>query len=431
MDIFKNMPTPTAPEPEVESRMLDKSTYVVQGTQVLDRREDKASFTSTGADGSSAIYAQDGGTVYLKNAKVHGYGEMTQEDMRNELASKYGFCSAVLSNGLTSNITLIEPEIVCHESSTANGVYAIFNGGVVIKGGSITTNNRMGHGADASYRGHIYLDGTVIHTGGTNSGALATDFQGGYITARNISATAERPGSPAIYTAGKSIITCYDSTLVSKGCEAVMAAHSLGHTYLYNCDVTGTVGLNVHNGMGGEPSYIHMLGGKLTSTDGAWLNAEDGSAVMDLEGVAVGGMNGSFMAAKAGGRLVANLSDMTVEGPAVKEPKSYMALNLSGTAFKGQAVLTGLSLDASSRWDVAGDSQVAELALEKGAVIAASAPVTVSYGCLAEGTVLPEAENVTFVQNSDLRDDFEAKKMGPPPGAPGQMPPEGMPMPPM
>ena len=126
MDLFQHMPTPTAPEPEVEARMAALSALTVIGEAVTDRRTDQSVFASTGEAGSSAIYARDGGTLYLNNPEIHGYGEMTQEDLREELGSKYGFCAAVLSNQKTSHVTLVEPKIVCHETSTANGAYAIF-----------------------------------------------------------------------------------------------------------------------------------------------------------------------------------------------------------------------------------------------------------------------------------------------------------------
>lgn len=428
MDIFKNMPTPTAPEPEVEARMAAQSAYTVIGEEVTDRRTDKATFTSTPEAGSSAIYTRDGGTVYLKNPEIHGYGEMTQEDLRNELGSKYGFCAAVLANQKTSHVTLVEPKIVCHDDSTANGAYAIFGGAIVIEGGTIDTNNRQGHGVDASYGGHVYCNGTKIHTGGRNSGALATDFQGGYITVRDIHAVTEIAGSPGIYTAGKSIISAYNSTFVSKGCEAVMVAHSLGHTYLYDCDLTGTVGLNTHNSMSPEYSYIHMFGGKLSSTEGSVLMAEDGKAVMNLDHVAFGTVaDGNAAFAKAGGRLVANLAEMDVAGNVDREKTSYLAVNLKGTKLAGAVNATKLSLDGTSAWTVTGDSVIAEMDVQSGAVIAADAPVTVKYGALTG--VLPQAENVTFV-HEDIADDYEAKKMMPPPGGPGGPGGPGMPPPP-
>ena len=432
MDPFQNMPTPTAPEPEVESRMASLSAYAVIGEEVTDRRTDRTIYASTPEAGSSAIYARDGGTLCLFRPEIHGWGEMTPQDLREELGSKYGFCAAVLANQKPSHVTLVEPKIVCHESSTANGAYAIFGGAIVIEGGSIDTCNRQGHGVDASYGGHVYCRGTKIHTGGRNSGALATDFQGGYITVRDIDAVTEIPGSPGIYTAGKSVITAYNSRFLSKGCEAVMVAHSLGHTYLYDCDLTGTVALNTHNSMSPEYSYIHMFGGSLSSTAGSVLMAEDGKAVMNLCGVSFAKIaDGNAAFARAGGRLVANLRDMEVTGNIDREEKSYLALHLSGTALTGSVNATELSLDGASRWTVTGDSRIAVLSLEAGAVICAETPVTVRCGALGEGTTLPEAEHVTFLPDDTVTDDYEAKKMMPPPGeGPGGPGGPGMPPPP-
>ena len=415
MDLFKNMPQPTAPEAEVEARMAAESAYTVIDAEVTDRRTDKALFASSPVAGSSAIYARDGGTLYLEDAEIHGYGEMTAEDLRNELGSKYGFCAAVLANQKPSHVTLVNPKIVCHETSTANGAYAIFNGAIVIEGGTIDTCNRQGHGVDASYGGHVYCDGTRIHTGGMNSGALATDFQGGYITVRNIEAVTEIPGSPGIYTAGKSVITAYDSSFVSKGCEGVMVAHSLGHTYLYNCSVTGTVALNTHNSMSEEYSYIHAFGGTLASTSGSILMAEDGKAIMNLTGVSFAApADGNIAYAKAGGKLVANLKDMQVAGNIDRAPESYLAVSLKNSAMTGSANASALSLDQTSVWNVTGNSRIAKLSLAEGALVSATVPVTVTYGSL-EGS-LPAAANVTFVQDPACVDDYKAKMMMPPPG---------------
>ena len=297
---------------------------------------------------------------------------------------------------------------------------------MVIEGGTIDTCNRQGHGVDASYGGHVYCNGTVIHTGGRNSGALATDFQGGYITVRDIDATTEIPGSPGIYTAGKSIITAYNSKFLSKGCEAVMVAHSLGHTYLYDCELTGTVALNTHNSMSPEYSYIHMFGGKLNSSKASILCAEDGKAVMNLDHVTIGDIaDGNLAFAHAGGRLVANLAEMNVSGHLDREEKSYLEVNLKNTTLTGKANATVLSLDNTSVWNVTGDSKIATLSIAPGAGITASAPVTITYGAV-EGT-LPQAENITFRQDPGLTDDYEAKMMMPPPGGPGG---PGMPPPP-
>lgn len=209
-----------------------------------------------------------------------------------------------------------------------------------------------------------------------------------------------------------------------------MVAHSLGHTYLYDCDLTGTVALNTHNSMSPEYSYIHMFGGKLASTQGSILCAEDGKAVMNLDHVTFApAADGNIAFAKAGGRLVANLAEMEVSGNLDREKTSYLELNLKASKLTGAANATAVSLDEASSWNVTADSIVATLSVASGAAITAASPVTVKYGALANGTVLPAAENVTFVQDGTVTDDYEAKKMGPPPGAPGEGGP-GMPPPP-
>ena len=101
----------------------------------------------------------------------------------------------------------------------------------------------------------------------------------------------------------------------------------------------------------------------------------------------------------------------------IREEKSYLEINLKETTLTGSANATALSLDAASTWNVTEDSRIAVLSVAPGAVIAADHPVTVTYGAL-EGA-LPAAENVTFVQDDQVKDDFEAKMMMPPPGGPG------------
>ena len=117
-----------------------------------------------------------------------------------------------------------------------------------------------------------------------------------------------------------------------------MVAHSLGHTYLYDCELTGTVALNTHNSMSPEYSYIHMFGGKLNSTAASILCAEDGKAIMNLDHVTIGDIaDGNLAYAHSGGRLVANLAEMTVTGNLDREEKSYLELSLKGTTLTGSA----------------------------------------------------------------------------------------------
>ncbi len=135
--------------------------------------------------------------------------------------------------------------------------------------------------------------------------------------------------------------------------------------------------------------------------------------------------DGNIAFCSAGGRLVANLTDMDVAGNADREKTSYLEISLRHTRWSGAANVTALSLDSGSAWTVTGDSRIAVLSAEDGAVISAETPVTVTYQTLAEGTRLPQTQNVSFVQSDSVRDDYAAKKMGPPPGGPGMPPPAG------
>ena len=118
---------------------------------------------------------------------------------------------------------------------------------------------------------------------------------------------------------------------------------------------------------------------------------------------------------------------MAVSGNAEREKTSYLELNLKGSKLAGTVNATVLTLDETASWDVTGDSTVAVLGIAPGAAVTGKG--TVRYGQLSEGTVLPAAEGVTFVQDAAVTDDYEAKKMGPPPGMPGDGGP-GMPPPP-
>lgn len=143
-----------------------------------------------------------------------------------------------------------------------------------------------------------------------------------------------------------------------------MVAHSLGHTYLYDCELTGTVALNTHNSMSPEYSYIHMFGGKLNSTKASILCAEDGKAVMNLDHVTIGDIaDGNLAFAHSGGRLVANLTEMDVSGNLNREEKSYLEVHLKDTTLTGCANTTALVLDAASVWNITGDSRTAVLSI--------------------------------------------------------------------
>jgi hypothetical protein len=195
-------------------------------------------------------------------------------------------------------------------------------------------------------------------THGQRSSAIATDFGGGFITHYGVNATSELPGSAGIYTAGMSVIRAYNSTFTSHGAEGVMIAHDKGHTYLYDCVVTGPFGLNGHNSMGPEYSYLYMQSGTLNSTKGALITEMGGKSDMTLKNVKIGTIGDGSLIAPQSGRLIVNLENMKPTGKILRAAKSYLEVNLDNVKLTAPVQATKLSVDAPSRWKVTGESSV-------------------------------------------------------------------------
>ena len=247
------------------------------------------SYIAEAAVGASAIYVS-GGELTLDDIFAYGAGTATEEDLSAERSNQYGYCATILTNGYGTELTLNNPTIVSDPESYSNGVFAAAMSKIRVNGGTIDTNNPQGHGVDATYAGKVYITDTVIHTGGSSSGALATDYGGGFILAENIDCTTELGGSPGIYCAGSSIIICKDSVFNALNCEGVMSAHDHGITVLENCTLFGeTSALNGHQAMPSAAqstgSYCFVFGGTLESGSGPIINEENGRTETTLVGV--------------------------------------------------------------------------------------------------------------------------------------------------
>lgn len=410
-------------EPEVELEICTNSAYVLDGKTIYDNRvaPPPNTYASEHLPGASAIYAKNGAKAKFTDALIFGNGYMRPEDMPKELASKYGYASAVLVYQTGTQVILKNPTIVTSSGSHANGGVATCGGKLIIMGGTITTDNEMGHGLDATYGGQIFAFDTTIHTNDWHAGALATDFGGGYLTVFNINATTEEPTSPGIYTAGMSVIKAYNSTFTANNCEGVMAAHDNGYTYLNNCTVTGTYGLNGHMSMGPEYSYVYMRGGTLNSTLGALIYEQGGKTDMTLKSVTVGTIGDGHLIESQSGRLIVNLCSMEATGDVVRQPESYLEVSLHNTILNAAIDATVFVMDASSKWNVTGESHIVNITIAKEKFVTADQAVTVYYNNLSIGgeviTGTYIVGNVTFVYDATLIDDYV--EPGPPPPPPG------------
>ncbi len=289
--------------------------------------------------GASAIYVS-GGEYVFDDVYVYGAGYSDEDDLSAERSNQYGYCSDVLATSPESLVTLNNPTIVSDPESYANGVFATNCAKIIVNGGTIQTNNPQGHGLDVTYMGHIYAYDTVIHTAGSSSGALATDYGGGFITAEGLDCTTELAGSPGIYCAGSSVIYVKDSTFNALNCEGLMSAHDHGVTVLENCDIFGEpCALNGHQAMPSPAmstgSYAFVFGGTLETGSGPIVNQNNGRTETTLVGVecilgdCVNAVNAD---AGANGILVLNLWDTELVGNINCEEGASITLNIYGGA---------------------------------------------------------------------------------------------------
>jgi len=298
--------------------------------------------------GASAIYVS-GGEYTFDDIYVYGAGTATEEDTEAERSSQYGYCADVLATSPESVVTLNDPTIESDPESYANGVFATNQAKIYVNGGVINTNNAQGHGLDVTYMGHIYADGTVIHTAGSASGALASDYGGGFITATNVDATTELAGSPGIYCAGSSIIMVKDSKLTATNCEGVMNAHDHGIVVLDNCDVFGeTSALNGHQAMPSAAqstgSYCFVFGGKLESGSGPVFKEENGRTEEFVVGAEL--ISGCEYAIECtddnAGMLTVNLWDSELTGDIYCPEGQTLTVNLyAGAKLTGEVIGDG------------------------------------------------------------------------------------------
>ena len=299
--------------------------------------------------GASAIYVS-GGEQTFDNVYVYGAGFSDEDDLSAERSNQYGYCSGVLATAPTALVTLNNPTIVSDPESYANGAFATNCAKIIVNGGTIETNNPQGHGLDVTYMGHIYAYDTVIHTAGSSSGALATDYGGGFITAEGIDCTTELAGSPGIYCAGSSVIYVKDSTFNALACEGVMSAHDHGVTVLENCYLYGEpCALNGHQAMPSPDqstgSYAFVFGGTLETGSGPIVNQENGRTETTLVGVECvlgDSVNAVNAAADANGILVLNLWDTALVGNINCEAGASITLNIySGASVTGDVTGEG------------------------------------------------------------------------------------------
>ena len=161
----------------------------------------------------------------------------------------------------------------------------------------------------------------MIHTRGATSGALATDFGGGFITGERLDCRTENGSSPGIFCAGSTVILLKDSKLATGTATGVVVAHDHAAVVLDHCEVdaagTAVSGLQaLPNAASSDGSVFYAFGGRLTSRGGAVVGESGGRTVVNLVDVACSAGGDTAISAKgsSAGILTVNLWNTVLTG---------------------------------------------------------------------------------------------------------------------
>ena len=355
-------------------------------------------YTSTTADQNSVLVSLASGTVNLVNPTVNKSGDSDGGDNCNF----YGINSAVMALG--GGTVSINGGSVKATAKGANGVFSYGgNGGtngaagdgttVIISDVTINTTGDNG-GIMTTGGGVMKASNLTITTSGNSSAPIRTDRGGGSVTVSGGSYTSSGVGSPAIYSTADIVVS--DASLTSNHSEGVCieGQNSVALTdctlSVTNDSINGQANFSdaimIYQSQSGDAasgtSSFSMTGGVLNNYKGHVFHVTNTTAVINLSGVTINDSGDGVLLSVcddgwSGAANVAtlNASGQELTGDILVGSDSALTLNLSDstkftgnlsgsiTNAKGTSVSTSLgsvsvSLDATSKWYLTGDTYI-------------------------------------------------------------------------
>lgn len=363
-EVVVQAPPATAPE-TAGSSITIRSVYILSGKTVTltDER-----FVSSDED-ASAIWVKDGGNLLLRDATVRTTGATSSSDASRD----FGLNAAVLAS--TQGRIEIRKGDLSTAGSGANALFAAEQGSfVTAEEVRIRTSGDGGRGGAAGAGGALTLAHSSIRTTGTRAAALAADKGGGMVSATDCDLETQGEDSPLLFSRG---------TLTGNGLrgeaarsEAVVIAGRNAVT-LTDCELTGgRNGVMLHRDASGDADdaggTLSLTGGRFATENGALFYVTNGAGHVHLEGVRLRAGSGVLARAGAdrwgsqganGGHLFLDARKEDLAGDLLADERSGIdAKLLDHSTLTGRVVNASLSLDATSRWKVTGDSSLAALA---------------------------------------------------------------------
>ena len=291
--------------------------------------------------GASAVYLS-GVDKTFDNTYFYGVGYSTAQEITAEVSSQYGHGAVVLAAGQGTDVTLNNPTIVADPQSRGNGVFASAMAKATVNGGTIDTNCTSGHGIDVTYLGCVYAYDTVIHTGGTASGAIASDYGGGFVYGERLDCTTDGMMSPGIFCAGSSVFMMRDCSFQVNNGNGVVAGMSGSVVVLDNCSINCTTeclaGM-MYSGTGGSTD-VYAFNSTLESKTGSVIGSSMGYNEMNLVGVTAIPGSANVISCSSG-TLTLNVWDTELTG-GISCASGTLTINLySGAKLTGEVTGSG------------------------------------------------------------------------------------------
>ena len=348
-------------------------SYRLSGVYTLsggtDRTENKI-YTSASND-VSAVYVNNGGNLTLINPTIETTGNTSSQ----ENSSFHGLNAGVLATK-DSKVTITGGSVTT-SGAGANGVFAAGSGAeIILSNVTIKATGGGGHGVMASGGGSLTLTDVDMITGpGPNSAAIATDRGGGTITVKRGTMITSGRDAPGIYSTGTIVVE--GATIKGTAAEGAVI-EGRNSIALTNCTLSGAAkcGVMIYQSFSGDArgrqGTFTMSGGSLTTNAGPLFYVSNTRGVITLKGVQAVASSGTLLNASAGrwgrngsngGQAIFTADGETLTGDLACDSISSITATLqNGTTLMGSIKTAALTLDATSKWNVTGDSLLTTLA---------------------------------------------------------------------
>ena len=370
------------------SATVDHGSYAT----LVSESASGTTYASTG-DAENAVRIE-GASVTLTDVTVNKTAGVAAS---GDTSNFYGSNAGLLA--LDGATVVLDGATVTTSVEGANGIFSYGEGTTVtVNDATIRTTGDSAGGVMVTGGGTMYVNDSNIDTQGAHSAALRTDRGGGTLVVDGGTYVSHGVGSPAIYSTAD--ITVSNATLTATGSEAVVV-EGKNSVALKNCSVTGTMaeveGENLHNimiyqSMSGDAdsgtSAFDMEGGSLTANAGDMFYVTNTQCTIRLSDVGlvlsndvllrVAGNSGTRnwgTVGSNGGTCAFTAEKQEMGGKIIVDEISGLTLSLTqGSVFTGsineaqEGGNVAVTLDASSKWVLTGDSYVTTLSGETGGI---------------------------------------------------------------